>query len=187
MGHPKAQEPLEKQLAISPGTGPAPSTLNLGASKLARWSLDILPHSLGTQSPAERHYQDTEAAIRRFVQASRFRVNEACPWIGNAFWSAAASEARRRFGSGGKAGNLIQSVCCRAEPKRRRRCALPAHSIEGQDTTSRMWGERMRSPSGRRPEPRRATVAVQRSAPTSPNSLSGIIRPSEVPVCWRFR
>lgn len=35
------------------------------------------------------------AAIRRFVQASRFRVDEACPRVGSAVWSAA--QAKRRF------------------------------------------------------------------------------------------
>ena len=92
--------------------------------------LALLLQLIGTQSPAEGHYQDLGAAIRRFVQAARFRVNEACPQAGSVFWTAAASEARRRFGLDGKAENLIQSLCWRAEPKRRRRSALPAQSKE---------------------------------------------------------
>jgi len=62
---------------------------------------DSLPYVIGTLSPAEGQYQDEGAAIRRFVQGSWFGVDEACPRVGSAVWSsAAASEARRRFGSG---------------------------------------------------------------------------------------
>ena len=46
------------------------------------------------------------------------------------FWTAAASEALRRFGLEGKVENLIHSLCWRTEPKRRRRSALPAQSKE---------------------------------------------------------
>ena len=56
-------------------------------------------------------------------------------------WTAAASEARRRFGLDER-GNLIQSLCSGTEPRRRRRVgppslALPAHSKESPDSASK--------------------------------------------------
>ena len=90
------------------------------------WKLDIVLQSSGTHSPAERHCKDHGAAIRRLVQGSRFRVNEACSRVRSAIWSATASEARRRFGWQGKEPRPFP--CWRKEPKRHRRSAPSAQS-----------------------------------------------------------
>jgi len=82
-------------------------------------------------------HQDTGARIRRFAPAFWIRANEGRPWAESVFWTAAASEARLRFGLDSKAGNLILSLYWRMEPKRRRRSALPTQSKEIPDCASR--------------------------------------------------
>ena len=65
------------------------------------------------------------------------RNHQAGPWV-SVFWTAAASEARRRSGLDGRQeGNLIQSFGSETEPKRRRRSALPAQSKESLDCASK--------------------------------------------------
>ena len=68
-------------------------------------------------------------------------ANEAHPWVGSVFGTAAGSEgrrsrARRRFGSDDKAGNLIQSLCSATETKRRRRVGPPSVALSAQSKDS---------------------------------------------------
>ena len=80
----------------------------------------------------------TPAATSQGVPGSK-----ACLWVGSILWTAAASEARRRFGLDGKAGNLIQSPCWRGESKRRRRAGPPSHALPAQSKGSPACASKM--------------------------------------------
>ena len=51
--------------------------------------------------------------------------------------------ARRRFGLDRRAGNLIQSLCWRTEPKRRRRVGPPSPALPAQSKESPDWASKM--------------------------------------------
>ena len=119
------------------------------------WGLDILRCSVGRQSFIVWLCQSKESAIRRFVNATWYPINEA--YTQTESYLGLLCQARdggpthdTTLDSSGQHEPPIKRLFGDPEPKRRRRFALPAQSIKGTKTASQMsnlqWSRRDHRP-----------------------------------------